>query len=207
MKTTTASTGRAKAPGQLALIALVAACLVTLLGCVTTPPGQMTEHPRALVVDSLRHPPVGDVIGTAGRYGGTVWRGIPYAAPPVGERRFRAPEPAARWTDTREAAEFGSLCPQYASSTNTKLLFLKGDIIGNEDCLFLNVYAPTSAKPSDSASAEPLPVMFWINGGGNTSGTASFYNGSRLAEEYQVVVVTISYRLGFLGWFRHRALR
>jgi para-nitrobenzyl esterase len=183
--------------------------LVVSLGCsgATPSPGALSRSPGAVVSESLRHPLAGDVIGSEGLYGGFTWRGIPYARPPIGERRFRAPVPASRWEQTFKALRFASPCPQYASSTNTDAAFSKGDIIGEEDCLFLNIYAPNGSRMADASKAHGLPVMFWIHGGGNTSGTSSFYNGSRLADEHQVVVVTINYRLGFLGWFRHRALR
>ena len=183
--------------------------LLASLGCSGTrlSPGASSRLVGSAISESLRHPPAGDVIGSVGLYGGFAWRGIPYARPPIGERRFRAPLPASRWDQTFEALRFASPCPQYASSTNTDAKFSKGDIIGNEDCLFLNVYAPKVSATAGASTQDRLPVMFWIHGGGNTSGTSSFYNGSRLADEHQVVVVTINYRLGFLGWFRHRALR
>ncbi len=85
--------------------------------------------------------------------------------------------------------------------------FRRGELVGNEDCLFLNVHAPEQARAIATPDQSGLPVMLWFHGGGNTSGTASFYNGSRLASENQVIVVTLNYRLGFLGWFRHRSLR
>lgn len=175
----------------LALLCLAAAAF----GCRTTP----TPVFEPAAPTSLRHPPAGSVIGTRGLYGGFVWRGIPYAQPPVGQRRFRAPIPALRWPGVREAVAFGSSCPQYASSTNGDDLDSQGGIVGNEDCLFLNVYAPEQGSPAVSPGENDLPVMLWIHGGGNTSGTSSFYDGSRLASEQQVVVVTINYRLGFLG--------
>lgn len=189
-------------------LALIVLLLSGMSGCSTrSSTGRSTQGPVAAAPASLRQPPAGDVVGHSGRYGGWVWRGIPYAEAPVGELRFRAPAPIEAWTGTREAIRFGSPCPQYASGTNTDAEFSKGDIIGSEDCLFLNVYAPTDARPEQVDPGSRLPVMLWIHGGGNTSGTSSFYNGSRLAHEHQVVVVTINYRLGFLGWFRHRALR
>jgi para-nitrobenzyl esterase len=150
--------------------------------------------------DSLRHPPAGDLVGTKGLYGGRAWLGIRYAAPPVGANRFRAPQPVEPWKGTFDARAFGASCPQYASPLGGDATAPPGSLVGSEDCLFLNVYAPESA-------AAARPVMFWIHGGGNTAGTASFYDGSRLAAEQNVVVVTVNYRLGFLGWFRHRALR
>lgn len=202
------STRKSWARLRIAWIAFGCIGLSILLGCSSTSvPGAPAEPERAGVSGPLRELSVGRLVGTTGRYGGFVWRGIPYAEPPIGERRFRAPIPASGWKGTRDATRFGSACPQYASETNTEEAFSKGDVVGNEDCLFLNVYAPKQARPSKDSTGTRLPVMFWIHGGGNTSGTSSFYNGSRLADEHQVIVVTINYRLGFLGWFRHRSLR
>ena len=144
----------------------------------------------------------GEVVGFVGPYGSATWRGIPYAAPPVGELRWRAPQPAPRWEGTREALAAGSPCVQYAGPfggiTDVKRL----EPAGSEDCLFLNVYAPRSATP-----ASRLPVMVWIHGGGNSVGHAGTYDGGNLAERENVVVVTINYRLGPFGWLRHAALR
>ncbi|MDP6980752.1 MAG: carboxylesterase family protein [Myxococcota bacterium] len=173
----------------------LALCLV--LACQTLP----EAPPIDPVAAALRHPPAGSVVGNAGRYGGLQWRGIPYAAPPVGERRFRAPARLPRWEGTYEALEFGAPCPQYATAWGGETEAPEGSLVGSEDCLFLNVYAP------ESIGDERLPVMFWIHGGGNLTGATSFYDGSRQASEQRVIVVTVQYRLGFLGWFRHAALR
>ncbi|MFT6435618.1 MAG: para-nitrobenzyl esterase [Candidatus Azotimanducaceae bacterium] len=115
------------------------------------------------------------------------WLGMPYAQPPVGKLRWRAPLPVNKWSETFNALSFGSACSQSKK--------------GSEDCLFINVWAPENSKS--------LPVMFWIHGGGNSIGEAatSIYDGRRLARENNVVLVSINYRLGPLGWFRHSALR
>ena len=116
--------------------------------------------------------------------------GIPYAAPPVGERRWRAPQPAPMWSRVRPAVEFARSAPQPPSA-------LPGMAVGpqDEDCLYLNVYTPAA----DSARR---PVLFWIHGGGFTTGSGSqaLYDGGALAERGDVVVVTINYRLGALGY-------
>jgi para-nitrobenzyl esterase len=132
--------------------------------------------------------------------GATVaFRGIPYVAPPVGELRFRPPVDHACWEETRSAVEFGPVCPQ---------LTIAGAFEGDEDCLTLNVSTP-------AADGAARPVLFFIHGGGNIQGSASepigqnaghIYDGRHLAEERDVVVVTIQYRLGAMGFLTHAGL-
>jgi para-nitrobenzyl esterase len=121
------------------------------------------------------------------------FKGIPYAAPPVGSLRWKPPQRAAAWTGVRAATGFGSNCPQAAG--------FFGKLSDNENCLFLNVYTPVSAgKPGSK-----LPVMFWIHGGALVSGEGDDYNPVALVKQ-GVVVVTINYRLGLLGFLAHPAL-
>ena len=130
--------------------------------------------------------------------GGTLaFRGIPFAAPPVGPLRFRAPTPAKPWTDVREAKTFGPACPQRHRD---------GGLSQSEDCLTLNVWKP-------AAKTGPLPVLVFIHGGSNVSGSSSaqrdghpIYDGARMAELGQAVVVTVNYRLGVLGFLAHKGL-
>ncbi|MBN4928161.1 carboxylesterase/lipase family protein [Hoyosella rhizosphaerae] len=129
-----------------------------------------------------------------GRRDGDVvtWRGIPYAEPPVGELRFRAPVPSEPWSGVRDAAEFGSIPPQEVKKT-----FTNSDDVGvSEDCLTINVSAPART------SAAPLPVMVYIYGGSFTSGSSALdvYDGSVLAANGDVVYVSFNYRLGALGF-------
>jgi para-nitrobenzyl esterase len=118
--------------------------------------------------------------------------GLPYAAPPVGDLRWRAPEPPAKWKGVRDATRFGAHCAQ--NHLFDDIAFQ--DDGPSEDCLFLNVYAPASAK-ADSG----LPVMFWIHGGGYEVGSGSEprHNGDFLPTK-GVVLVTINYRLGVFGF-------
>jgi len=122
------------------------------------------------------------------------FKGIPYAAPPVGDLRWRAPQPVESWAGVRAADKFGPICMQKITPDNGV-----GPGPASEDCLTLNVFAPTGAKH--------LPVMVWIHGGGfvNGSATAALYDGSALARQ-GVVVVTVNYRLGRFGFFAHPAL-
>jgi len=123
------------------------------------------------------------------------YRGIPFAAPPLGELRWRPPAPPARWDGVREASEYGPACPQPARDSRSGG---RADS-QSEDCLSLNVWSP--------ANARGLPVMVWIHGGGHRVGAGSFplYDGAALARQ-GVVLVTINYRLGLLGYFAHPAL-
>ena len=124
------------------------------------------------------------------------WYDIPYAQAPVGDLRWRAPK-ALPVTDApiRRSAD-PIICPQEAGFVSG----VEGEsAIGSEDCLYLDVTAPADADGN-------LPVMFWIHGGGNTAGHKNDYDFSRLAANQNVVVVTINYRLGPLGWFSHPAL-
>jgi para-nitrobenzyl esterase len=148
----------------------------------------------------------GEVVGFVGRYGSHVWLGIPYAAPPVGKLRWRAPAPPAPWQGVRQSLAFGNHCPQLASPFGG-VRGKPGTLSGSEDCLYLNVYAPRVAPEAVPRGAERLPVMVWIHGGGNVIGLSDFYDGGRLAAEQGVVVVTFNYRLGPFGWFRSAALR
>lgn len=133
---------------------------------------------------------------------GAAWKflGLPFAAPPVGALRWKAPAPAACQPALRLADHFASQCPQ---------LDANDAFAGAEDCLYLNVWTPKAAPPQGGR-----PVMFFIHGGGHTQGAASvevtagvpLYDGQRYAEQYGAVVVTINYRLGVLGWLAHPAL-
>jgi len=149
----------------------------------------------------------GDVIGGEGRYGSLAWLGIPYAKPPVAERRWRAPEPPEAWTDARETVAHGAPCTQYASHFAGVTDLEPGTPAGQEDCLTLDVWTPRFADDRVPKGKARLPVMVWIHGGGNSIGTTAFYDGGNLAVRENVVVVAVQYRLGPFGYFRHAALR
>ena len=126
----------------------------------------------------------------------TIYKGIPYAAAPVGELRWRPPQRPAAWSDTFTADAFGPSCPQIAPPYRPVPL---GDI--SEDCLTLNIWTPATSN------SQPLPVMVWIHGGSYTSGAGTWptYDGTFFAQN-GIVLVTINYRLGHLGFFAHPAL-
>ncbi|MDQ0355068.1 para-nitrobenzyl esterase [Rhodoplanes tepidamans] len=167
---------------------LMAACLVvglTVAGFAPAGPAAAASEPaRVVALDS------GSVSGRIAD-GIGVFLGIPYAAPPTGELRWAPPREPAGWTGIRDATAYGPACPQ------TGLL----EATASEDCLTLNVWAPAAA------SADKRPVMVWIHGGGFNFGASSQpeYDGATLARQ-GVVVVTLNYRLGPLGFFPHRRL-
>lgn len=154
--------------------------------------------------ETLRRTIQGEVVGGEGRFGSHVWLGLPFAKPPVGERRWRKPEAPEAWTGVRAATRFGHVCVQPGSPLGGGRA---GEVVGDEDCLTLSVWAPKFTPEAVPSGAGRLPVMVWIHGGGNSIGTAAFYDGGRLAAEQRVVVVAVQYRLGPFGWFRHPALR
>lgn len=132
------------------------------------------------------------------RDGHDAWLGIPYAAPPVGALRWRAPEPHAGWSEPRDAGRCGAAPAQHQSHIAREI---PGGLDGcAEDCLTLNVFAPAGARNAPGG----LPVMVWIHGGGFAVGSASqpVYDGGRLARDGGVIVVTVGYRLGTLGFLR-----
>jgi para-nitrobenzyl esterase len=129
------------------------------------------------------------------------WRGVPYAAPPVGPLRWRPPQPPAAWSGVREASGFGYACMQSGTSQAPK-----DTPMGSEDCLTLNVW-----RPSGGSAARP--VMVFIHGGYFAWGSSNFrkegvdlYDGAELAARGDVVVVTLNYRLGPFGFLAHPAL-
>ncbi|MDJ0849966.1 MAG: carboxylesterase family protein [Myxococcota bacterium] len=156
---------------------------------------------------SLRQTRQGAVQGFAHPEGGHAWVGIPFAQPPVGELRWRAPRPAEPWQGTREATAYGPACMQIAGPNGGSDGARAGRPTGSEDCLTLNVFAPRFAPDAVPEAGERLPVLVWIHGGGNTVGEAGHYDPSVLASTRDVVVVTVQYRLGVFGWLSHPALR
>ena len=149
----------------------------------------------------------GLLVGTTGRHGGHAWLGIPFAKPPVGALRWRAPLPPDPWNGTRPAIHFASPCAQLAAPFGGIYDVKRGEPAGSEDCLYLNVWTPSFPEGRVPIRGGRLPVMVWIHGGGNSLGHGGFFDGSNLAATQDVVVITLNYRLGPLGWFRHPALR
>ena len=129
------------------------------------------------------------------------FKGIPFAAPPVGDLRWRPPQPPARWTGVRQAAEFGADCMQGRFGPPPSTATGPTAPVPSEDCLFLNVWRP--AAPT----ARNLPVMVWIYGGGFVGGSSSSPNTSGIGfAKHGVVLVAMNYRVGRFGFFAHPAL-
>ncbi len=176
------------ASAGLAVSLFLAAC-----GSPEADPRPIADEATRVVISQ------GELIGFETEQGAHSWRAIPFAAPPVGDLRWRAPRPAQAFDGIYEALDFGPRCPQVTNGLDEGEGLEPGLLIGSEDCLTLDIYAPPGA--------ENLPVMVWIHGGGNVWGRSSAYNGSQLALDQDVVVIAVQYRLGPLGWFAHPELR
>nr|XP_032834522.1 neuroligin-1-like isoform X3 [Petromyzon marinus] len=166
---------------------------------------------------------VNEILGPVNQY-----LGVPYAAAPVGERRFQPPEPPASWQQTRNATRFAPVCPQNVQGVLLEVMLpvwftSNAEVVAShlleqsEDCLFLNVYVPTEdvkriskecarkpgkkvCKKGDIRDEGPRPVMMYIHGGSYMEGTGNLFDGSVLASYGNVIVVTLNYRLGVLGF-------
>lgn len=155
----------------------------------------------------------GKLQGTEGKYA-RIYRGIPYAKPPVGSLRFHAPEPADSWEGIYPADHFRSICPQpgqkegsfYDKEFYQDPAFLPQQ---SEDCLYLNVWAPKEQNgPLEKTEGEGFPVAVWFHGGGfmNGFGSEMEFDGEAYAKR-GIVLVTVNYRLGLFGYFAHPKLR
>ena len=177
-------------------VILLASLIIAMLVCV----------PRTVVAQlSLTQTASGPVRGTsAGVDNVVVFRGLPYAAPPTGDRRWRPPSPPAAWSAVRDATRFGPRCPQpqnYAPTPRGDARPVAALPASSEDCLTLNVWTPAKS------TTERLPVMVWIHGGGFTIGTgANPRSSAEMLAAHGAVVLTFNYRLGPLGFFAHPAL-
>ncbi|WP_394824641.1 carboxylesterase/lipase family protein [Pendulispora albinea] len=187
-------------PNKRSIGALAAACSGLFLGGCSAPLAPDGEHGETRARrDALTSDDEAIVVTESGPVKGALsdghrsFRGIPYAAPPVGARRWQPPAPAERWTEVRDATQAGSVCVQGGGGGRP--------VVGSEDCLTVNVTTPR-ARPS----AKPKPVMVWVHGGSFISGDGARYDPPRLAAQGDVVVVTINYRLGVFSLLAHPSL-
>lgn len=201
-------------PALVALAALVAlvgiAALLAALGALAGCDGNGAGAPPEGVVRTA-----GGLVSGVEAVGVRAYLGIPYAAPPVGDLRWRPPQPVAPWGGVRRCTSYGPACPQPGGLDAG--VFPVGETA--EDCLYLNVWTPAVAPPAapadgvEAGSETPpagvprLPVMVWVHGGGFATGSGSLpmYSGARLAR-LGAVVVTVNYRLGVLGFLAHPSL-
>jgi para-nitrobenzyl esterase len=177
-------------PSLRSVLVVVASVVTTSLVTWASPVRADPPHP---VVNTDNGPVRGLLNGHTREF-----LGIPYAAPPAGARRWRPPQPAASWQHEDgpfDATSFGNRCPQTAD--------LFDPASDNEDCLNLNVYVP---GPITRAPHHRRPVMVWLHGGGFHHGASEDYDPQELAEMGDVVVVSVNYRLGMLGFLSHPAL-
>ena len=177
---------------------LVLGAAIFFTACSSSEPD--IERPREAAPITSTTTTQGQLIGFIADNGSHVWRGVPYAADTSGKNRWRAPRPAPKWDDVREAIKFAPVCPQIATPFTPIASFTNGELEGSEDCLIFDIYAPADAK------GKSLPVMMWIHGGGNVSGASQLYVGENLAKNENVIVMSVQYRLGPMGWFSHPAL-
>jgi para-nitrobenzyl esterase len=186
---------RADSTGPRVTRLLLCSLAVMGVGAVASP-----QTPAPVQTTTVVKLESGELRGVVGD-GVASFKGIPYAAPPVGELRWRPPQPAAPWTGVRQAAEFGADCMQGRFGP-PPAAGAPGPPAPSEDCLFLNVWRPASAT-----SGAKLPVMVWIHGGGFVFGSGSFpmTSGAQFAK-HGVVLVSLNYRLGRFGFFAFPAL-
>jgi para-nitrobenzyl esterase len=180
---------------RLLVGAAAAACLIPALLC-----GAERVTSMSATSDDKTGPIVNAPAGAVeGRMEGDlrVFKGIPYALPPVGSARWRPPTPMPRWTGTIKAIEFGAACLQPKPTLSN--IYTRNPMPMSEDCLTLNIWAPIHANNA--------PIFFWIYGGALVGGASreENYDGARLAAR-GIVVVSINYRLGVLGWLAHPEL-
>jgi len=178
-------TGLAAAAAATAVLTAAAACTTAPATPATSKSAAQNQEPGLVVATA------GGAVRGRAAAAGEEFLGIPYAAPPVGALRWQPPRPAAPWHGTHEATSYAPHCPQPPGSF--------GRASTSEDCLYLNVFTPAANK------ARNLPVMVWVHGGSLRTGESDDYNPAGLVRD-GVVVVTINYRLGALGFLADSAL-
>ena len=175
---------------RICLIIIIISGIIPLSSCISTVQKEYKLIWKPSVVVTTTYGKIRGFESSPETFG---WKAIPFAKPPVGELRWKAPRDPEPWEGIRDGSKFCDKCTQYS---------FFGGIEGKEDCLYLNIWRPNSNE-------NRLPVYFWIHGGGNSIMTASSdsFNGEKLSKNANLVVVTTNYRLGPMGWFTHPALR
>ena len=213
---------KAKAKATVARAMAAAACMALAAcgggssgsGFLLPPVAPPAAEPPAPVVDGpmVRQTTVGKIEGVddSARSGTWFWKGVPFAQPPVGALRWRAPVEPTAWSGIRPAVKFGNACLQIGrlfgpGANNTydaTIGAMLGKPVGSEDCLFVNIWRPATTDKN-------LPVLLFVHGGSNISGYTAdpLYDGAALAKAANAVVITASYRLGILGFLNMPQLR
>ena len=187
------------------IVCIVAALMLLAVGCSSMPAtlSSQTQDKAAAPVLVEKQTAEGAVIGEENPATNTIsFKAIPYAKPPVGDLRWKAPQPPEKRSEALNASKFCEICPQYIDHDRNPAT--PQIVIGNEDCLYLNIWTPKSAT-----STSNLPVFFWIHGGGNSIQwpLLSGLDGGILANKSNMIVVTLNYRLGPMGFFNHPSLQ
>ena len=193
----------------LGVLVVIIAVPITFLGYKFSQSGDdYGEQRQTADAETFRKTEHGDVVGFHDVSDSHTWMGIPFAAPPVGELRWKAPVNPARWQGTFEALQASDRCKQIGSAGESRPPAEHGKPIGSEDCLYLNIFAPKIVNGQVPTGDARLPVMVYIHGGGNVAGYANQfkYSGRNLAKNHNVIVVNFNYRLGLFGWFAHPSL-
>lgn len=207
-------------PKGLSWLSLISPPLCVMVNCYTLiwitvltmrirPLDGQAQHPIVATnfgkIRGTRTPLPNEMLGPVEQY-----LGVPYAAPPTGERRFQPPEPPSSWTGVRNATQFAAVCPQYlddrsllndmlpiwfTANLDTVISYVQDQ---SEDCLYMNIYVPTEDDIHDQNSKKP--VMVYIHGGSYMEGTGNMIDGSILSSHGNVIVITVNYRLGVLGF-------
>ncbi|MCX7981986.1 MAG: carboxylesterase family protein [Syntrophales bacterium] len=180
-----------------AVIFIIAGVFTLFMGCGALEQATVKKVEVTPLVETTEGP----VLGTEEPATGTiVWKGIPYARPPIKDLRWRPPQAPEKRVSLLKADTFCPLCPQYVDHDRNPAT--PQVIMGNEDCLYLNIWAPKGTNGN-------LPVFFWIHGGGNSIQwpPLSVLSGAHLASRGKMVVVTFNYRLGPMGFLNHPALK
>ena len=190
-----------KAASTVRLTTALCGCALACLALLSALASPEAKHKSAVAQNDPVKIETGMITGTTAEKDASirVFKGIPYAAPPVGDLRWKEPQPPAGWDGVKAFDQFGATCPQSPYPAGS--LYVSKPEKQSEDCLCLNVW--TGAKKA----GDKRPVMVWIHGGALTRGSGSnnIYDGAALAAK-GVVLVTINYRLGALGYFAHPAL-